>query len=197
MFPSNPERGFSLLETLFSFTVLSIITAVVVPLTYQTANDIRLRGDAQAVNHMVGLAKMRAAAQFTRERLYVDADAGTFKLQKWDKTGSEWVDDTDETRLSSGITFSYGDIDEPPDQTQDEIEQSPACLDEDGIEIDGTSCIVFNSRGIPIDSNNSPYGNNALYVTDGMTGVYGTTISTTPLVRFWWTRANGTDWVKR
>jgi hypothetical protein len=39
-------------------------------------------------------------------------------------------------------------------------------------------------------------GGNALYITDG-TGVYGTTITATPLVRQWWANSSTGQWVKQ
>ena len=42
--------------------------------------------------------------------------------------------------------------------------------------IANTACIMFNSRGVPIDSTFAPTGDDALYVTDGM-AVYGVTVA--------------------
>ena len=36
--------------------------------------------------------------------------------------------------------------------------------------IANTACVVFNSRGIPIDADGRPYGNTAFYVTDSDDG---------------------------
>jgi len=55
---------------------------------------------------------------------------------------------------------------------------------------------VFNSRGIPIASDGSPTGDDALYVTDG-TAVYGTTLTATPFVRLWYSPASRVNWVKQ
>jgi hypothetical protein len=52
-------------------------------------------------------------------------------------------------------------------------------VDKDGDSIDKTACIMFNSRGIPIDKDNSPTGGNAFYLTDG-TGVRAVTVTATP-----------------
>jgi hypothetical protein len=35
-----------------------------------------------------------------------------------------------------------------------------------------------------------------LYVTDG-SAVYGTTVTTTPQVRLWWSRANAETWTRQ
>jgi hypothetical protein len=64
------------------------------------------------------------------------------------------------------------------------------------VDIGNTACIVFNSRGIPVDPVGAPIGRNALYITDG-TGVYGTTLTATPLVRLWWSPVGRDAWVEQ
>jgi hypothetical protein len=66
----------------------------------------------------------------------------------------------------------------------------------DGTPISNTACIVFNSRGIPVDSTGGPTGNNAFYITDG-SGTYAVTLSATPLIRLWWTKASEAKWIHR
>ena len=48
-----------------------------------------------------------------------------------------------------------------------------------------------------VDGAGVPTGQNALYITDGRTGVYATTVTMTPLVRFWWSPATSAQWTKR
>ena len=73
---------------------------------------------------------------------------------------------------------------------------SPPCKTKTGTDIANTSCVVFNSRGIPVDGSGNITGESGLYVTDGV-GTYGVTLSATPLVRLWWTRADEAQWVQR
>ena len=58
----------------------------------------------------------------------------------------------------------------------------------DGLTADGlignTACVTFNSRGLPVDADGNLFPRHALYVT-GDDGVFATTITTTPLIRFW------------
>ena len=99
--------------------------------------------------------------------------------------------------LGFGVGFGYGTIDAPPPDTQSTLGQSAACTDNAGAAIANTSCIVFNSRGIPIEPvTGTPTGDSALYVTDG-TATYAVTLSATPLIRLWSTRAGAADWVHR
>lgn len=185
------------MELLATLAIIGVVAVIALPATSTALADARLRGDARAVHNSVGLAKMRAAARYTRERMYVDLSSDSFKLQYWDKEDETWVDETGGvTSLSSGVTFGFGGITTAPPNTQSTIGQSPLCRDDDGDEISGTACIVFNSRGIPVDNSGTPIGGNAFYITDGI-ATYGITLSATPLIRLWWTPASTTNWVHR
>ena len=139
---------------------------------------------------------MRATARFSRARVFVDQAARTFVLQIWDDDAKKWVDDNASTTLPFGITFGFGKVDEPPPDTQEEIKFAAECTNDAGDEMEKTSCINFNSRGIPIDSDGVPVGGNAFYLTDG-TGVRGITVTATPLIRDWWSSASDAGWVRQ
>ena len=50
--------------------------------------------------------------------------------------------------------------------------------------IANTACVTFNSRGLPVDADGNLFPRHALYLI-GTDGVFATTITTTPLIRFW------------
>lgn len=196
------ESGFSIAELLVALAITGVLAALALPSTTAAFADYRLRGDARAIHNLMGVAKMRAAARFTKVRLYVDIATEGFSLQFWDKTSATccWVTEGGVTRLSDFIDFGYEGETEPPPATQSAIGQAPKCLADDGTEIDSTACVVFNSRGIPVDALGNPFGNTAFYITDHETGIYAVTLSATPLVRLWWAPDNATDatgWVQR
>jgi hypothetical protein len=51
--------------------------------------------------------------------------------------------------------------------------------------------VIFNSRGVPIDSAGVSTPLHAVYVTDG-SAVYGVTIAATGMIRMWQTRPTST-----
>ena len=119
--------------------------------------------------------------------------ARTHKIQSWSKASDVppkccWLDVTDggTTALSTGVTFGFSAVTTAPPNTQTTIGQASQCMEDDGITaIGNTACIMFNSRGVPIDSSFAPTGD-ALYITDGMM-VYGVTIAPTGMLRMWHT----------
>ena len=190
------ERGFSLVDILATVGVVAVVTAMALPLSASSMGAYRFRGDGQGLSNVVGLAKMRAGARFSRTRIYADLAANTYSIQLWDKGAAAWVVDGGVMPLANGVRFGFGTLAAPPPDTQAAIGLSPACTDDAGDDIPDTACIVFNSRGIPITAGGAPTGGNALYVTDGV-GVYAVTITATPLIRFWWSPAHSARWIEQ
>jgi|CXWL01.1.fsa_nt_gi type II secretory pathway pseudopilin PulG len=194
-------HGFSLIDTLAVITLVGIVAGMATPASLRGLAGLRLRGDAQAVVNTVSLARTRATAQFTHARAYVDLSSNTFRLEVFNKTSATccWVPEGGTTRLATGVSFGYASVASPPPNTQPTIGFAGACTDDGGGTTANTSCIVFNSRGVPISTSTpggTPTGNGAFYLTDGA-GVYATTVSVAPLVRFWWSKAGGAAWQRQ
>ena len=199
------QDGFGLIDLLVVLGLIGIVSAMALPMVGSTSRGFRLKGDAQALANMVSLAKMRAASVYSRTRLRADLANNSFRLEVWvptnesDRTVGSWVTDGGEKRLTAGVTFGVASRTTPPNNTQNVLGQSPLCSAQDalgGNAVADTACIVFNSRGIPVDGNGDPMGGNALYITDG-SAVYGTTITATPLVRQWWANASTGAWIRQ
>jgi len=194
------ERGYTLIDTLIVIAIVGLVAAIALPQTTSTMGGYKLKGNAQAINNLIGLAKMRAASQFSRARVYADLNARTFRLQVWNKTTNQWVDDGGTIGLADGVTFGFTGITQPPPNSQAAITQSPVCTNNAGAAIANTACISFNSRGMPVNNALPPAGavtgNSGLYVTDG-SAVYGTTVSMTPLIKSWWSPARDNAWVRQ
>jgi prepilin-type N-terminal cleavage/methylation domain-containing protein len=195
MAPSRAEHGFTIIDMLVAVTLLSILMAGALPAFDSALAAHRLTSDARGLAQNLAVAKMRAASRFTRTRLYVDRNGRRYFTQTWNKTTSQWDSDDAISYLSSGVSFDFGSLDEPPPNTQTEIGLSAECLDTEGEALANTSCITFNSRGIPITSVGEPTGGNAFYLTDGSL-VYGTTITAVPLIRLWRSPATVEAWTE-
>jgi type II secretory pathway pseudopilin PulG len=193
----NRQDGFSLVDLLAAMLLIGIVSAMALPLTASSLAAQRFRGDAQGVANLVGLVKMRGAARYTRARLRVDLAANAYSMELWDRTAGTWTAEGGVRSTSPDVRFGFGALATPPPDTQAAIGFAPACRADDGVTaIAGTSCILFNSRGIPIDSAGTPVGGNALYLSSA-TGVYAITVTATPLVRFWWSPAHTAAWVEQ
>jgi len=166
--------------------LIGVISAIAVPMFGNAIARFRLSGDARGVMNSVAVAKMRAATDFSRSRVYVDLTGRTFHNERWDKTTSTWIAEGGTTALSSGVLFSYGPVTSPPPNSQGTIGQASKCLDNMSppAPIDNTACFMFNSRGVPIDSTFAPRGADALYLTDG-SAVYAITVAATGMLRMW------------
>jgi prepilin-type N-terminal cleavage/methylation domain-containing protein len=194
----DQQAGFTIVELLVVLAIAGVIAAIALPSATRTLADVRLHNDAGGIQNLTSLAKMRAAAKYTRVRLYCDLGAETYVLQDWNKAAGTWVAEEGAQTLSPNVDFSFDTLAAPPDDTQAAIGQASACKADDGVaDLANTACIVFNSRGIPVDANGNPDGNGAIYVTDHSTGVYGITISATPLVRLWWSPTTTVAWAHK
>lgn len=162
--------------------VLGVLLAIAVPKMGVFGGS----NDARNLSNALALAKMRSAASFTQARLYVSLAGRTQHVETWSKTAAppNWVAVNGPTLLSSNDVFGFGLAANPPPNTQAAIAQAPACLDKDGNAIANTACILFNSRGIPIDATGAPTNNDALYVTNG-TKLSAVTLSAAGLVTVW------------
>ena len=194
------QAGFTLIDMLVVIAIIALVSAIALPSTTSMMSGYKIKGNAQAINNLVGLAKMRAAARFSRARVYADVTARTFRLQVWNKTTNRWVDDSGTTPLADGVNFGFTGITQAPPNTQAAIGQSPACTNDAGADIADTVCITFNSRGMPVTNVLPPAGavtgNSGLYIMDS-SSVYGTTVSMTPLIKSWWSPARNNAWVRQ
>jgi Tfp pilus assembly protein FimT len=211
------QAGFSTLEMLIVVAMSVILTAIAVPSYNSISKSLRVAGDLRSLTALISQAKMRAASDFTHTRVYADLSANTFQLQVWYKAGNAgagcWVADSDPNKtsptcltyssghpsgtvfnLSQSNTFGFGNLATGPTPGQPTPAQAAACLDNSNAAVGGTTaCIVFNSRGIPIDSSGAPLATGAFYLTNGAV-VDGVTVSATGSIQAWSSPATSANW---
>lgn len=183
------QSGFTLLETIFVVGIICVIGAIAVPQLTNSLAYFRISGDARSVSNAIALTKMRAASSFSKTRLYVNLSGRWHRLEKADSsTPPHWTVDGGTTSLSTNTSFGYGAVTSPPPSTQGTIGEALPCKDDTGADVANTACVIFNSRGVPIDSNGTSTSLHAVYLTDGTSSVYGVTVAATGMVRMWQTR---------
>jgi len=201
LFPERIERGFTLIETMIVVMIAMVLAGFAIPKYLTIRNSLRISGDIRSIAGLTAQAKLRAASDFTHARVYANLNGNAFQLQVWNKAGGCWVADSDPTNtcitytssapsgtvtnLSQGDSFGFGALTAGPTPGQTTIGQAAQCLDNSGTAIANTACIVFNSRGIPIDAITlAPLATGALYSTNG-TLVDGVTVSATGSLQTW------------
>lgn len=209
------QAGFSTLELLIVVGVSLIIAAMAAPRFITIASNLRASGDLRALSALLAQAKMRAASDFTHARVYADLTNNVYQLQIWNKVANGgagcWIADADPTNtcltyqggrpsgssfvLAQGDTFGFGTLAAGPTPGQATIAQAPVCRDNANAAVGGnTGCILFNSRGVPIDAvTMAPIATDALYLTNGSV-VDGVTISATGSVQSWVSPVKNASW---
>lgn len=179
------DAGFSAVELLIAVAIVGSIAALAAPISGNMIEDIRLRGDAQGLSSAVAFTKMTGAARFTRARLRVNQAAGTYQVESWQSTGTPgWVLEGGVQQLSTGGQFGAGPVTTPPPNSQAVFGQPAACLNDEGDVIAGTSCVIYNSRGLPITAAGAPITTQVVYMR-GPTGVFAIVVGATGQMQVW------------
>lgn len=190
MVPNSGERGFSLIEILLVVAILGVLAAIALPLSGNAVRYAKVSGDARDMSNAIAVTKMRAASKFSQARLYFDLTGRTYYTQTCNVPSTSpcpaWTTEGGSTSLSNTVAFGYSPAGTPPADTQTTIGQADSCFNNASppAAVSNTGCIIFNSRGIPVDRLGNPTNNYAVYINDGAF-IYGVTVSATGFIRLW------------
>lgn len=165
--------------------IVALLGAFAAPMMGNMLGNYRLSGDARGLANATAVAKMRAASDFTQTRIHVALGAKNYYIEVWQKSTNTWVVEGSTTSLATQDSFGFGAVGTAPPNTQGTIGQAATCLDNAGAAIGGSACILFNSRGLPVDTAGAPLGTGVIYVTDNSTAVFGISVAATGMVRTW------------
>jgi prepilin-type N-terminal cleavage/methylation domain-containing protein len=188
--------GFSAVELLIVLAIAGCVAAISIPASVGMVDEFSLSGDAHGVSNSLALARMGAAANFTRARVFVDRLANTYRIETWNKTAAAWQAASGTSPVGSKNAFSAGTINQPPPNSQIAFGQPPPCLTNAGAAIANTSCIIFNSRGVPVDGAGVPTPAAVIYM-NGPTAVYAIAVSSTSQLAMWRIAPGGGTWVQK
>lgn len=195
---SNHDSGFSAVELLIVVAIVGSMAAIGLPLSSGMIDDIKIKGDAQGLSSAVAQTKLTSAAKFTQARLFVNMAANTYRIQTWNRTGTPgWVNANEDLYLSDRSAFGFGAASVPPPNTQVNREQPSACLDDLGVEIPSTACVIFNSRGVSVTPTGLVTTTSIFYLT-GPSGTYAVVVGATGNLQVWHTTQAGVaSWKQR
>jgi len=152
--------------------LILILTVVSITSLRRTLEAYRGSSAVHGLAGQLALTRMRAASDFTRTKLVIDTTNQTYVRERYNKTSGMFeIETNDATQsLGQGVSFGFGSI------TAGAGGQSS---------ISQTTEIIFNSRGIPIDSGGTPIGTDAIYLNNNAGTYYVVSVNTTGQIRTW------------
>src|ERR1051326_5199827 len=140
---TNRMRGFSVVEIALVLLIAMGILGITIPAVQTILRSYQAAADARSLAIQLALVRMRAGANFTQARLNCNLVAKSCQLEIFNKTTSQFQAEGGAQLLSQGVSFGFGSITTPAG-TQTTIQNS--------------ANILFNSRGIPVDSTGAATG---------------------------------------
>ena len=177
------DRGFSMANVMVVAGITLILVGLMLPQIQSMVHAYALAEAGREIAGQISLVRMRATAVFAPARMVVNTAAGSYQNEicttKNPTTGgcSIWTAESGTQHLPSGISFGHGSI---------SIPASPQTT------IGQASTIIFNARGITINTENNPTTNDALYLTNIWGQYCAVTVDAGGKPTIW--EFNGTAW---
>jgi len=182
--------GFSAIELVVVVAIVASMAAIGIPLSTGMIDDIKSRGDAQALSAAIAQTKLTSAAQFTHARLFVNVAESSYRIQTMNKASNTWTNASDPILLSDRSQFGFGTVTTPPPNSTATLLQAPACLDDAGVAIASTACVIFSSRGISVLAAGPPATTQVFYLF-GNSGTFAVVLGATGQLQLWRTTQTG------
>jgi len=168
---AKKSSGFSSTELLIVVGLILIVTVMSIPSLRRTLEAYRGSAAVHGIAGQLALSRMRAASDFTRAKLVIDTTNRTYVRQVMtDKTLGTYATEGGTQYLPQGVSFGFGSITSPAGG-QTSISQ--------------TTEIIFNSRGIPVDSGGTPIPTDAIYLNNNAGAYYVVSVNPTGQIRTW------------
>ena len=153
----KPSSGLSLMEVSIVLFIFLALIAIAIPNAMEMMKANRLTGDARALVRQLSLARQRAGAEFTWTQIVIDNTTTpiSYNLQvcttKATSTCTTFTTEGGTQYLSRTTLLGFGSSSGAAGGQTTRAQ---------------TSTLIFNSRGIPVDSTGSPIATDTIYLAD-------------------------------
>lgn len=176
--PRSPQRssGFSLVELSIVLFIFLVLLAIAIPNTMEMLRAHRLSGDARGLARQLSLARQRSGADFTWTEIVIDTSTTpisySLKICSTKATSSctAFTTEGGTQYLSLTTTLGFGSSSGAAGGQTTRAQ---------------TTTVIFNSRGIPIDSGGSPTATDTVYLTDSQGTACAVSVTLSGHTRAW------------